>query len=246
MKPIWMSALALAGAGWLTGCNPHSTVSTEEPEAFAAPEFSAKRGLLLPEQTRQSLGVKIVEVEERKLASTLELQLSVYRVTGGMAKAGGAVTSEEAKLLKVGQTVQVRLAQGKTQPGKVVGISEELQRATGSAEVLVELSDAPDGLAAGQFVRADVPLESKGAVVAIPSAALLQCSDGHSVFTVSGEHLTRTPVKVGARNAEFVEITDGLYAGDQVVVQPVMSLWMTELAAVKGGQACCAVPAKGK
>jgi hypothetical protein len=43
-----------------------------------------------------------------------------------------------------------------------------------------------------------------------------------------------------------VEIKDGLYAGDQVVLQPVMSLWLTELAAVKGGQACCVVPAKGK
>ena len=56
----------------------------------------------------------------------------------------------------------------------------------------------------------------------------------------------RTPVKVGASSADFVEIKDGLYAGDQVVLQPVMSLWLTELAAVKGGQACCAVPAKGK
>jgi hypothetical protein len=26
----------------------------------------------------------------------------------------------------------------------------------------------------------------------------------------------------------------------------VMSLWMMELAAVNGGQACCATPAKGK
>ena len=35
-------------------------------------------------------------------------------------------------------------------------------------------------------------------------------------------------------------------AGDQVVLQPVMSLWLTELAAVKGGQACCVMPAEGK
>jgi hypothetical protein len=39
---------------------------------------------------------------------------------------------------------------------------------------------------------------------------------------------------------------DGLYVGDQVVLQPVMSLWMTELAAVKGGQACCVEPPKGR
>ena len=63
---------------------------------------------------------------------------------------------------------------------------------------------------------------------------------------ICGTYLVRAPVKVGARNGDLVEIKDGLYAGDQVVLQPVMSLWMTELAAVKGGQACCVMPAKGK
>ena len=83
-------------------------------------------------------------------------------------------------------------------------------------------------------------------MVTIPRSALLECSDGHSVYTVSGEHLVRTPVKAGAVHGEVVEIKEGLYAGDQVVLEPVMSLWMTELAAVKGGQACCVEPAKGK
>ena len=74
---------------------------------------------------------------------------------------------------------------------------------------------------------------------------MLQCSEGQFVYTVSGEHLVRTAVQVGAVNSERVEITDGLYAGDQVAAQPVLQLWLTELAAVKGGQACCIVPPKG-
>jgi multidrug efflux pump subunit AcrA (membrane-fusion protein) len=82
--------------------------------------------------------------------------------------------------------------------------------------------------------------------VTIPRAALLGCSEGHFVYTVSGEHLVRAAVKVGASTEEWVEIKDGLYAGDQVALQPVMSLWMTELAAIKGGQACCIEPPKGK
>jgi cobalt-zinc-cadmium efflux system membrane fusion protein len=113
-------------------------------------------------------------------------------------------------------------------------------------EVLAEIPNTTDDLAVGAFLQASGTLESVASVVTIPRAALLQCSDGYSVYTVSGEHLLRTPVKIGATSADFVEIKDGLYAGDQVVLQPVMSLWMTELAAVKGGQACCAVPAKGK
>jgi multidrug efflux pump subunit AcrA (membrane-fusion protein) len=130
--------------------------------------------------------------------------------------------------------------------GRVVRVSDELQKATGLAEVLVEIPDAGEGLPVGAFVQARVPRESSESVVTIPRAALLGCSEGQFVYTVSGEHLVRTAVKVGASNQDWVEIIDGLYAGDQVVAQPVMSLWLTELAAVKGGQACCAEPPKGK
>jgi multidrug efflux pump subunit AcrA (membrane-fusion protein) len=125
-------------------------------------------------------------------------------------------------------------------------LNDELRKATGTLEILVEFRPGPGVVQAGAFLQARVTRDDATNVVSIPRAALLQCSDGYSVYTVSGEHLVRTPVRVGAANAHLVEITDGLYSGDQVVLQPVMSLWMTELAAVKGGQACCVMPAKGK
>jgi len=245
MKLLFIIPLALAGAGLISGCNSRSPVAPDEAE-FVPPQFSAKNGLLLPEQTRQSFGLKIVEVAERKLASTLDLELRIYQVSEGVARAGGVVTPEEARQLKSGQTVHARLSKTKTYPGTLVSVSDQLQTATGLTEVLVQISDVVDPVVTGQFVAASVSLETESAVVSIPRAALLQCSDGYSVFTVSGEHLVRTGVKVGAKNDEFAEITDGLYAGDEVVLHPVMSLRMTELAATKGGQACCVVPRKGK
>jgi hypothetical protein len=246
MKRLWSMALALTGAALMTGCNSRSTVAANDAEATAAPQFSAKKGLLLPEQTRQSLGLKLVEVIERKLSSRLDLQLRVYQSDGAVARASSMVTPDEAKLMKAGQAVVVRLKDSRTLPGRLTSVSDQLQRATGSAEALVEIPNAPDGITVGQFVQATVTIESGAAVVTIPRTALLGCSEGHFVYTVSGEHLVRTAVKVGASNTEFVEIVDGLYAGDQVVSKPVMSLWMTELAAVKGGQACCVEPPKGK
>ena len=58
------------------------------------------------------------------------------------------------------------------------------------------------------------------------------------VYTVNGDHLTRTAVKVGADSGDLVEIMDGLYSGDKVAVKPVQTLWLTELRFVKGGAAC--------
>ena len=240
-------AVMLVLAVLLAGCGRKAADTTVAENAVVlGPQFSAKNGLLVPSDTRQSLGLKIVEVTEQKVPATIEVQLRVYQAGDHTSRAGGTVTPEQAKLLKRGQPLQIRASDGQSFSGKVTGLNDQLQKATGMIEVLAEIPNASARLAAGTFLRASIALDSNESVVSIPRAALLQCSDGYSVYTVSGEHLVRTPVKVGASNSNLVEIKDGLYTGDQVVLQPVMSLWLTELAAVKGGQACCVVPAKGK
>lgn len=240
---LWLPAVVMSLAG--CGRAPVDLAKTEEPIVFG-PQHSAKKGLLVPADTRQSLGLKIVEVTEQKLPATFEIQLRVYEVGKPVSRASGSVTPDQAKHLNPGQVVQITSSDGKRTAAKVTRLSDQLQKATGTMEVLVEIPQTPDEFTVGKFVQASVALNSNESVVTIPSAALLQCSDGHSVYTVSGEHFVRTPVKVGAITTDFVEIKDGLYAGDQVVLQPVMPLWMTELAAIKGGQACCVEPAKGK
>ena len=237
-------AAVLAGAT-LTACKPKNDATASEGEPVVLGPQHSKKGLLLPEDTRLSLGVKLVEVTEQKVPATLGVQLRVYQANQESILASATVTPEEAKTLKHGQTVRAR-SNDTNLAGRVLRVNDELQKATGMAELLVEFGGTSDAPAVGAFLSASVALDSDATVVTIPRAALLQCSDGYSVYTASGEHLVRTPVKVGAANAELVEITDGLYSGDQVVLQPVMSLWMTELAAVKGGQACCVEPPKGK
>jgi hypothetical protein len=45
----------------------------------------------------------------------------------------------------------------------------------------------------------------------------------------------RTPITVGAEDAEHAAITDGIYAGDIVATKPVETLYLIELRATKGG-----------
>jgi hypothetical protein len=238
--PVLLAALAL------TGCQrkPDEAVAAT-PSIELGPKYSAKNGLQVPEETRRSLGLKIVEVTEQKIPATLDLQLRVYHEGITSLLASATVTPAEAKQLKRGQAVRAR-ANGKIFTGSVTALEERLQATAGLAEVLVELARTNAMASVGAFLSASVTMEPETTVLSIPRAALLECSDGYSVYTVSGEGFVRTPVKVGAMSGDLVEIKDGLYVGDQVVERPVMSLWMTELAAVKGGQACCVVPAKGK
>lgn len=244
---ISLAAFATVSVLVCAGCQAKSANPTAVEEAVTlGPQYSAKKGLLLPEATRRSLGVKIVEVAEQKIAATIEMQLRVYEVTKNTSLASGTVTPEQAKKLKAGEPMVIRVGDGRNITGRITALNDRLQKATGMMEVLAEFPNAAAKFAVGDFLPASGTLESSESVVTVPRAALLQCSDGYSVYTVSGEHLMRTPVKVGTVNAELAEIKDGLYAGDQVVLQPVMSLWLTELATVKGGQACCVAPPKGK
>lgn len=70
------------------------------------------------------------------------------------------------------------------------------------------------------------------------ACALLKTAEGSFVYTVNGSFYVRSPVKTGAANNKFVEITDGLYSGDEIVTTPVISLWMAELQVLRGGKAC--------
>ncbi len=237
---VLLAALALSG------CQPKPGDSAaDEATEEIGPKYSAKDGLFVPEDTRRSLDLRIVEVTEQKVPAKLGVQLRVYQTGKDSILASATVTPEEAKTLKRGQTVRAH-ANGASLTGKVSRVNDELLKATGMAEVFVEFADLHDVSGIGAFLSASVDMDSEGTVVTIPRAALLESSDGHSVYTVSGDSFVRAMVKVGAMSGGLVEIKDGLYAGDQVVVQPVMSLWLTELAAVKGGQACCVMPAKGK
>lgn len=247
MKRYYLSICSvLLAALALTGCQPRSTDSEAGDEAVAlGPQYS-KKGLLVPADTRLSLGVKTVEVTEQKVPASLDIQLRVYQADGSASLACATITPDEAKRLRAGQVVQVQLSDDESLAGIVTSLNHQMQKATGMAEVLVEIRNHSSPLAIGGFLPGSIALDSAETVMTIPRAALLQCSDGYSVYTVNGEHLVRALVKVGAVSGDLVEIKDGLYEGDQVLLQPVMSLWMTELAAVKGGQACCVMPAKGK
>ena len=63
-------------------------------------------------------------------------------------------------------------------------------------------------------------------------------AEGSFVYAVNDGFYLRTAVKVGAANEQFVELTEGVYAGDEIVVSPVQSLWMAELQLLRGGKAC--------
>jgi multidrug efflux pump subunit AcrA (membrane-fusion protein) len=233
------------------GCGPNSltTDTPESPEVLGA-AFKEGKGLEISEQTKKALGLEMVEVTEEKMSSTFVIPIQVYReattkVISSNAKsdrayATGVINVDQAKQVKPGQSVTLEITESSSEQvlGKVIRLNRSTESVLGGIEVLLEIPDSQHLLEVGAMLQATFTSSKEESVTVIPKSALLKTATGTFVYVLNGKHLFRTAVKIGSENEDFVEIKDGLYSGDQVAKQPVMSLWMAELQAVNAGTAC--------
>jgi hypothetical protein len=253
LERIFSAALAIVVALALASCGHRENDGhAHKPyEAETGVTFNARKGLLVPPETAKFIGLQVADVEERKIAAAFQFSAQVYRAASeaqfaslqasgaASALASGNVSPADAVQLSEGQAVFVQSADsGVALTGRIVALRRDLERASGQVEVLLAVSDSQQPLASGAFVSVTVPLGGQKMVVSVPRLAVFRTTEGDFVYTVSGEHFVRAPVKLGAVNHEFAEVTDGLFAGDQIVVQPVMTLWLAELQSLRGGKAC--------
>jgi hypothetical protein len=213
-------------------------------ESPGGASFKAGKGVILTDETRQSLGAETAEVTEHKLPLELRFAVQVFgedhkptaietehaECTG---KASGLLPQKQAALLRPGQPVALMSKSGEKLGGIVLGLNKAL--AIGDAEVVVGITNAGARLKPAEFLSAVITLPRADAVTVVPKSALLRTADGTFVYTVNGDAYFRTAVKTGAEAEGFVEITDGLLNGDAVVTKPVEKLWLIELRATKGG-----------
>jgi hypothetical protein len=178
----------------------------------------------------RSIGLKTADVENQKIAARVPLTL---RPLLGGKEANGWLTAAQAEKIQPG--ANVLLSGPVNSKGTVQSIEKSAFTELGDFEVKVS-SDTP--LPEGSEIQSAILLDETEAAASIPSSALLSTVEGYFVYAKNGKFFFRMGVMVGAMNDDHVEITEGLYAGDEVVTTPVMSLWMAELQVLRGGKAC--------
>ena len=197
-------------------------------------KYDKKQGLRVTSVSAKILGLTMVDVEEREISGKAALQLQVYATPEeGAALASAWVGSDEATKIAPDMVVEVEggligsvqgVASGKSKPGQLV-------------EVTVAINDPNKTLKAGKFATAQVVLPSDGEVVVIPTDATLKTTEGTFAYVDNAGWTVRTQIELGAEQDGFVEVIDGIYAGDQIVSAPVSTLWMVELQLTKSGKA---------
>lgn len=99
---------------------------------------------------------------------------------------------------------------------KVSALGVEEQR----VNVVADLADAPEPLGDGYRFEGRIVVDRREAAVKVPASALARNGDGWQLFVVEGGVARLRGVRVGLRNAEEAQITDGLTAGTSVVRHP--------------------------
>jgi RND family efflux transporter MFP subunit len=109
-------------------------------------------------------------------------------------------------------------------PGRVEEIGPGATQASRSFIVKVRVRNSGGTLRPGMFARGAIVTSIRAAVLQIPEAAIMLTAGEPMVFIVKDGKAARREVTIGERQDGLVEITAGLNAGEQVVVEGHESL----------------------
>lgn len=107
--------------------------------------------------------------------------------------------------------------------GAINRIDTRIDPATRAIRVQAEFPNDEGRLRPGMFMRVELILAERDAVV-IAEEAIISEGEQHYVFRVNGDSVERRPVQLGQRREGKVEIRDGLDSGDRVVIAGVHRL----------------------
>ena len=124
----------------------------------------------------------------------------------------------EADILRLaeGQPAHLRaIGKGEALTGTVRLLEPTIDPVSRLGQARIAVSDS-EALRSGMFVEAEIIVEEREAL-AVPLTAVGLTATGITVLRVKDGLVEQVTVKTGIRDGAFVEIIDGLAAGDQVV-----------------------------
>jgi len=180
---------------------------------------------------RGRLGIRAVNVGQYLTPGTTVTTLDAM----GGTFADFTLPQEELSRVAVGLPVRVTM-EGKKEPltGTISAIDPTVDLATRNVKIRAAIPELDDAPRPGTFVTVDVIKPTKAEVVAVPATSIVHASYGDSVFVIEDKKpgspgMDTTPdgktvkiarqqfVRTGAVRGDFVAVTKGVTAGQQVV-----------------------------
>ncbi len=131
------------------------------------------------------------------------------------------VPEREAVGIRAGLPVKITVDQDAgAYAGRVVRLSPAIQEQSRTLIIEAEVDNQQGRLRPGAFARAEIQTSTTSGVVTIPPSAIISFAGIQKVYLVQNGKAVERPVITGKRETGWVEITEGLQLGDEVVDAP--------------------------
>lgn len=145
----------------------------------------------------------------------MNVEAQLNEVDAGKVRVGGKVTISSKMLGETSvQGTIVEIAPTAVAKPSVQG------NASPTVGVKIRLDKVPVELKPGFTVTIEIIVATKEGILAVPQEALFQEGNKNYVYRIQAGRLKKTEVTIGIGNDTHQEITSGLKAGDQVVLNP--------------------------
>ena len=132
-----------------------------------------------------------------------------------------AVPERAAAALRAGQLVRVRVEGDDARyDGKLVRLGAAIEEDNRTLPVEAAVANHHGALRPGMFATADIIVDRAEKAVVVPGDAIVTFAGVQKVLLVKDGRAREQRVRTGRRNADRVEITEGIKAGDVVIVKP--------------------------
>jgi len=217
-----LRVLGLAEAEWIVAAERAGLLAVRAPLAATVIEKHAVTGEV---------------VEPNKEVMTLA-NLDTLWAWGNVFEGDFAPLLKQSQQERIPVEVSVRAYPGRVFRGTLDLVSSTMDEATRTAKVRVTIDNAERLLRPGMFCEARLAGPATGDVVVVPKAAVLNDEGADFVFThLQDAYFVRQPVTRGRANADEVEITAGLQAGQEIVAEGAFLL-KSDVLRAKMGAGC--------
>ena len=131
------------------------------------------------------------------------------------------IPEREAGLVRAGQTVNLTVEGNLNKyQGRVARISPAIAESNRTLMIEAEVPNGQGALRPGSFAKADIVIEAGQQIVTVPGDSIITFAGIEKVLMVVEEKTVEKRVRTGRRIGAQVEVTEGIVAGNQVIVQP--------------------------
>jgi membrane fusion protein (multidrug efflux system) len=161
-----------------------------------------------------------------KTGNFVQINTPIFRIVdNSRLEATLNVPERELATLRAGQpvTLLADALPGKSFTGQVDRISPVVDSGSGTFRVVSTFDGGAQSLQPGMFGRIRIDYDQRADALVVPRLALLDDGDP-AVFRVRAGKVARVPVTLGYAEGAWVEVREGLAAGDQVVTAGKVAL----------------------